>query len=120
MRALVVDDSVAMRSILRVILSESGFEVAEGANGAHALEVLEGVGPVELMLIDWNMPGISGLDLLRAIREDVRYRATKIMMVTTETDLTQVQEALRSGADEYMMKPFTREAAIEKLQLLGF
>lgn len=119
MRALVVDDSLAMRSILKMVLRQAGFEVIEASNGKNALAVLQSASTPDIALIDWNMPELGGLDLVHAVREDHRYSGMKIMMVTTETDLTQVQEALKSGADEYVMKPFTRESLLDKLQILG-
>jgi two-component system chemotaxis response regulator CheY len=119
MRALVVDDSAAMRSVLKMVLTQAGFEVAEAKNGKEAIFALEN-GAGDVALVDWNMPEMGGLDFVRAVRADDRYGAMKIMMVTTETDLGQVREALDCGADEYVMKPFTRESILAKLSLLGF
>jgi two-component system, chemotaxis family, chemotaxis protein CheY len=120
MRAIVVDDSTAMRSILRYILKQHGFDVMEAKNGKEGLHALEETGPVQLALIDWNMPEMSGLELLQGIRENHAFDAMRVMMVTTETDLLQVRKALVSGADEYVMKPFNREIIADKLNLLGF
>lgn len=120
MRALVVDDSSAMRSILKMVLAQAGFEVAEAKNGKDALWALENIGCGDIALVDWNMPEMGGLEFVRAVRADDRYGTMKIMMVTTETDLGQVREALDCGADEYVMKPFTRDSILAKLSLLGF
>ncbi len=119
MRALVVDDSRAMRLILGKILGEMGFEVFEAGNGREALEVLEEIGMTELMLVDWNMPEMDGYDFVRAVRSNQNYDDSCLMMVTTETEMEQVVKALEAGADEYVMKPFTKEVILEKLDLLG-
>ncbi len=117
--ALVVDDSRAMRVILQRMLGELGFDAREAANGREALERLRTGEPVELALVDWNMPEMNGLELVRAVRGDGTMAGIKLMMVTTETELHQVMRALEAGADEYIMKPFTREVVAEKLALLG-
>jgi len=119
MRALVVDDSRAMRMILKQILRELDFEVFEASHGLEALERLREIGCVELALVDWNMPQMLGIDLVTEVRKQSALGAMKIMMVTTETEMEQVQRALSAGADEYVMKPFTREVILEKLGLLG-
>ncbi len=120
MHAIVVDDSSAMRAVLRLILKQHGFQVAEAKNGKDGLAVLQASGPVQLALIDWNMPEMGGLELLQSIRENHAFDTMRVMMVTTETDLLQVRKALGSGADEYVMKPFNREIIADKLNLLGF
>jgi two-component system chemotaxis response regulator CheY len=119
MRALVVDDSSTMRAILRISLKKKGFEVLEAKNGVDALAVLAKSEPVEVMLVDWNMPEMNGFDLLSRVRQDHRYDKTKIMMVTTETGMSEMSNALSAGANEYIMKPFTSDIVGEKLQLLG-
>jgi len=119
MRALVVDDSRAMRLILKQILRDLHFEVFEAAHGLEALERLREIGAVELALVDWNMPEMKGIDLVTEVRKQAGLARMKIMMVTTETEMEQVQRALTAGADEYVMKPFTREVILEKLGLLG-
>ncbi|MBK7642087.1 MAG: response regulator [Planctomycetes bacterium] len=119
MRALVVDDSRAMRLILKQILRELQFEVFEAAHGLEALERLKQTGCVDLALVDWNMPEMKGIDLVTEVRKLSDYSAMKIMMVTTETEMEQVQRALSAGADEYVMKPFTKDVILEKLGVLG-
>jgi two-component system chemotaxis response regulator CheY len=119
MRALVVDDSRAIRTILGRMLRELGFEVFEAGGGRAALEVLAAHGAVEVALVDWNMPEMDGIQLVRALRADPRLASMRIMMVTTETEIEKVILALDSGANEYLMKPFTTEAVAEKLALLG-
>lgn len=119
-KALVVDDSRAVRMILAAVLRELGHEVREAANGREALEVIEAESDsVALVLTDWNMPEINGLDLLKRLRRDPRLASLAIIMVTTETELEQMAAALQAGADEYVMKPFTKEILREKLQRVG-
>ena len=119
MRALIIEDSRAMRSILEGILADVGFELTLAADAEEALVVFENDQDFELALVDWNLPGMSGLDLVFAIRERPGLGDIKLMMVTTETQLGRVVEALDAGADEYIMKPFDREMLLEKLALLG-
>lgn len=119
MRALVVDDSRAMRSLLKGMLKSLGFEVFEASNGVDALEKLREVGALELALLDWNMPEMNGYQLLRYVRANADFASMRVMMVTTETEMSQVVKALEAGANEYMMKPFTPDTIREKLQVLG-
>src|SRR4051812_39215671 len=114
MQALVVDDSSTMRSILRMTLRGAGFEVVEAANGAEALDRLGKSGTVDVVLVDWNMPEMNGFEFLCAARANHGYDETKIVMVTTETEIAQVKSALDQGANEYIMKPFTRDAVLDK------
>ncbi len=119
MRALIVDDSKAMRMILGKSLREIGFEVIEAGDGQEALSRLNAGEQVQLMLIDWNMPVMNGYELVCAIRANAMLGDIRIMMVTTETSLDQVQKALTAGANEYLMKPFTKDLLLEKLAILG-
>jgi len=119
MRALIVDDSSTMRSVLRMTLRGTGMETVEAANGSQALERLQETGPLDLALVDWNMPEMNGFEFLCAVRRQPQHDTMKVVMVTTETELAQVENALRCGANEYIMKPFTRDAVLEKLQMLG-
>lgn len=119
-KALVVDDSRAVRMILARTLRELGFEVREAANGREALEVMDvEKSAVSLVLSDWNMPEVNGFELLTRLRQDPAFSSLVIVMVTTETELDQMAAALEAGANEYVMKPFTREILVEKLQLVG-
>ena len=119
MAVLVIDDSLAMRSLLRRILSGSGFEVVEAGGGEEGLTYLQGRDDIQAVLVDWQMPGMDGCDFVRAVRADDAHRALPMMMVTAESELDQVARALAAGADEYVMKPFTRDAVLDKLNLLG-
>jgi two-component system chemotaxis response regulator CheY len=120
MRALIIDDSRAMRTILRKIMAEVGFEAETAATGKEGLELLESTEGISLILIDWNLPGMNGYDFACAVREMSRYDEVKLMMVTTETEIENVSKALDAGVNEYVMKPFTKETIQEKLALLGF
>lgn len=115
-----MDDSRAMRMILSRTLVESGFEVLQAANGREALDRMECEGDsFQLVLVDWNMPELTGLDFVREVRSQPRFHAVRLLMVTTETEIEQMTRALEAGADEYLMKPFTAEAVRDKLRLLG-
>jgi two-component system chemotaxis response regulator CheY len=117
---MVIDDSRAMRMILARIARQLGFEVIEAGNGREALDRLETLAATpELALVDWNMPEMNGLEFITAVRKDPRYRSMTLMMVTTESEQSQIVRALAAGAHEYVIKPFTPEAIIEKLSLLG-
>jgi two-component system, chemotaxis family, chemotaxis protein CheY len=120
MRALVIDDSRAMRLILARIARQLGFDVVEAGNGREALDRLAELDSVpDLALVDWNMPEMNGLEFVAAVRRDARYRAMTLMMVTTESEQSQIVRALAAGAHEYVIKPFTPDAIVEKLALLG-
>jgi two-component system chemotaxis response regulator CheY len=119
MKALVIDDSRAIRSILKGMLKEIGFEIHEAGNGKEALLCLQELGPMDLALVDWNMPEMNGYDFLCAARKEPRYDDMRIMMVTTETEMEQMVKAISAGANEYVMKPFTKEIILGKLDLLG-
>jgi two-component system chemotaxis response regulator CheY len=119
MRVLVVDDSRAMRSILRTTLSGLGHEVVEAGNGQEGLQRLHSDGPFGLALVDWNMPVLNGYDFVRAVRSDPANVSMKMIMVTTEVETEDVVRALEAGADEYVMKPFTPEILKEKIGMLA-
>ncbi len=119
-KAMVIDDSRAMRMILARTLREVGYEVCEAAHGKEALALLEQHhGEFSLVLVDWNMPEMNGLEFVRQVRSEPNWSGTTLMMVTTETELEQMMTALEAGADEYVMKPFTKEIITDKLRLLG-
>jgi two-component system chemotaxis response regulator CheY len=119
-KALVVDDSRTIRIIIRRILIELGYEVCEAANGIEALNVLETEKTtVKLVLADWNMPEMNGLELVKCLRQNPEYASLKVLMVTTETEMDQMASALEAGANEYVMKPFTKDILTEKLELVG-
>jgi len=119
MRALVVDDSRAIRSVLRRMLGEIGFGADEAGDGRQALALLERIPAPDVMLVDWNMPEMDGLALVQALRAVPDYDAIPVVMVTTESEVERVIQALEAGANEYLMKPFTKEGLLSKLELLG-
>jgi two-component system chemotaxis response regulator CheY len=120
MRAIVIDDSRAMRMILKRIVVKLGFETMEAGDGQEALDLLSAADEVPVVaLVDWNMPGMNGLDFVIAARADRRLRDMTLVMVTTESEHSQIVRALAAGAHEYVIKPFTEGAMIEKLALLG-
>jgi two-component system chemotaxis response regulator CheY len=119
MRALIVDDSRTMRTILGRIVAGLGFEIAQAGDGKQALAALAAGPAPELILADWNMPEMNGYELVCAVRQLPAYAGTKIIMVTTETEAPRVTAALQAGADEYVMKPFTSEIILDKLRMLG-
>ncbi len=119
MLALVVDDSSTMRMILKQLLTKMGFQVVEAANGREALERLAEMTHADIVLVDWNMPEMTGIDFVRAVRTQQSYDAVPLVMVTTNTELERVSAALAAGANEYVMKPFTLDVIREKLGLLG-
>jgi len=119
-KALVVDDSRTIRMIISRILTELGYEVCEASNGIEALKVMEAEkNTVKLVLADWNMPEMNGLELVKRLRQDPALSSLKVIMVTTETELDQMASALEAGANEYVMKPFSKDILMEKLELVG-
>ena len=119
MQALIIDDSRAMRRILRQIIDPLGFEILEAGNGLEGLQTLIGNSDIELILVDWNMPVMNGIDFVKKVRENPDYSNTKLIMVTTETEPAKMARAMMSGVDEFLMKPFTPEMLLGKLQLIG-
>ena len=119
MKALIVDDSRAMRTILKGILKGLGFETFEAGHGKEGLERLLEVGTPDLALVDWNMPEMNGLEFVKAVRAQEANAEMRLMMITTETDMGRVTAALEAGANDYLMKPFTKESMMDKLAILG-
>jgi two-component system chemotaxis response regulator CheY len=120
-KALIVDDSRAMRMMLKKFLQGQGFlTLFEAGHGQEALEKLKETGPVDLVLVDWNMPVMDGLEFVSSLRQSKTHDRTRLMMVTTESESAQISRALEAGANEYIMKPFTPEGLREKLGLMGF
>lgn len=120
MRALVIDDSRAVRAVICRTLAELGItECVQAGNGQEALAALEAQGPFDLAMVDWNMPVMNGYDFVVEARRRVPSERMKIVMCTTETEIEQISKALAAGADEYVMKPFTKDAIQSKLAMLG-
>jgi two-component system chemotaxis response regulator CheY len=108
-----------MRSILRRVLADLGFEVFEAGNGQEALEHVADHGAPDVALVDWNMPVMDGLQFIVELRSHQELRGVTLMMVTTESEHSQMVRALAAGAHEYLVKPFTPDAVAAKLALLG-
>jgi len=120
MRAIVMDDSRAIRMIIGMSLKQRGFEIFHAENGQEGLDLIEKNGAPELAMVDWNMPVMNGYDFVCNVRSDSKCAHMKIMMVTTENEMSQMTKALEAGADEYLMKPFVDDDLSSKLELLGF
>ena len=118
MRALIVDDSRFVRNVLRGLLEERGMECEEAGDGEAAMNLVRHSARFDVAFVDWNMPVMNGLEMLRQARAD-GYDDMKVIMVTTEGDRESILRALAAGADEYLMKPFDRDGLLEKLALLG-
>ncbi len=115
MKILVVDDMVTMRRIVRNILKQMGFpNCDEAENGQEALQKLRG-DTYGFVVSDWNMPVMSGIDMLRAIRADEKLKAIPVLMVTAEAQQSNLVEAVQAGVSNYIVKPFTAETMQEKL-----
>jgi two-component system, chemotaxis family, chemotaxis protein CheY len=115
---MVVDDSKAMRAVLVRMLKSCGYEeIVEASNGVDAFRVIRDIESPDVVLVDWNMPEMSGIEFVRRVRNSGLLDEASVVMVTSETAIEKIAEALESGADEYLMKPFTIEALLEKLEL---
>jgi two-component system, chemotaxis family, chemotaxis protein CheY len=119
-KALIVDDSKTIRMVLSRIMRELGYEVCEAENGIDALKMIQSEkAAVNLVLADWNMPEMNGLDLVKHLRRNPELASLKVIMVTTETEVDHIVSALEAGANEYVMKPFTKDILIGKLEMVG-
>ncbi len=119
-KALVVDDSRAIRGILKRMLAEYGFEVLQAGDGVEGLQALDrDAANISLLCVDYNMPNMNGIQLLRNMRADPRFKDIPAIMITTETHLRSMVAAFEAGANEYIMKPFTVEMLAEKLRIVG-
>lgn len=116
---LLVDDSRAVRLAARRILQSFEFEILEAENGEEGLKVLRSSQPVDVVILDWNMPVMDGLTFLKSLRGDASLPQPRVVMCTTENDLSRIVQAIEFGADEYIMKPFTEEIVRQKLEGAG-
>lgn len=119
MRALIVDDSRFIRDYLRSLLIAHGLECTTAENGRAGLQCLGACHGYDVALVDWNMPVMGGLEMVKAVRSDPAFDSVKILMVTTEDEGHRVADALAAGADEYLMKPFDEPGLMEKLGMIG-
>lgn len=119
MRVLIVDDSKTIRMAVRKMLLELGHQVEEAEDGKIGFDRIVGTGPFDLVLLDWNMPNMTGIELLKALHEK-KITHSRVCMMTTENSMDKIQQALSYGACEYIMKPFTKDVLESKLsELLG-
>jgi len=118
MRAIVIDDSRAMRMIVRRVLAGLDFECVEASDGRDALAKLEAMPVPALAVVDWNMPNMTGYEFVQHARKIAAFDAIRIVMVTTEVEMERVAAALAAGADDYLMKPFTADALADKVRTL--
>jgi len=117
-KVLIVDDMFAMRKLVMKVCKEIGFKnFTEAGDGAIAWQaVMDAKPPFDLIISDWNMPNSSGLDLLKRVRGDSRFKLTPFLMVTAEAEAHQVAEAIKAGVSNYVIKPFTGDALRDKLE----
>jgi two-component system chemotaxis response regulator CheY len=115
---LIVDDSKVIRKVARHILESMQFDVSEAADGEEAMAHCNDNAP-DVILLDWNMPVMGGMDFLRAYRSSAASPTAKVIFCTTENGIGHIQAAINAGADEYVMKPFDRETLEAKLQIVG-
>ena len=115
MKILIVDDFSTMRRIIKNLLRDLGFQnTAEADDGTTALPMLQG-GTFDLLITDWNMPGMQGIDLLKHVRADQKLATLPVLMVTAEQKREQIVEAAQAGVNGYVVKPFTAQTLKEKL-----
>ena len=115
MKFLVVDDFSTMRRIIKNLLNDLGYaNVAEADDGSTALPMLQ-TGSYDFLITDWNMPGMPGLDLLKAVRADARLAKMPVLMLTAEAKREQIIEAAQAGVNGYVIKPFTAVTLKEKI-----
>ena len=117
-QCLIVDDSRVIRKVSRHILESLGFSVDEAENGREGLERCAETMP-DVILLDWNMPVMSGMEFLKALRQSEHEDQPKVVFCTTENDIAHIRAAIAAGADEYVMKPFDRDTLHSKLQIVG-
>ena len=116
MKLLVVDDSSTMRRIIKNTLARLGYkDVLEGADGVEGWAQMDANPDIDMLITDWNMPEMNGLELVKKVRADDRFKDTPIIMVTTEGGKAEVITALKAGVNNYIVKPFTPQVLKEKL-----
>jgi two-component system chemotaxis response regulator CheY len=116
MKILVVDDFPTMRRIVKTLMRQNGFsDFTEAEDGARALEILRKTPEIEFVVSDWNMPNMTGIELLKAVRADPKLKHLPFLMVTAEAEKENIIEAVKSGVSNYVVKPFTGQTLGEKL-----
>jgi two-component system chemotaxis response regulator CheY len=118
-QALVVDNSKGLRLLLGWILQEVGIETVEASNGAEALQILGTDAHFTVVIVDWDLPGMNGIQLVAEIRSHERLKSLPIMMISGRPHSSDAEYALRTGVNDYVIKPFTREAILHGLTRMG-
>ena len=118
-QALVVDNSKGLRVLLGWILQEVGIETVEASNGAEALQILGTDEHFAVVILDWDLPGMNGIQLVAEIRRDEKLKSLPIMMISGRPHSSDAEYALKSGVNDYVIKPFTREAILHGLTRMG-
>jgi two-component system chemotaxis response regulator CheY len=117
MKVVVVDDSLVMRKIIAGVVEALGHEPLHAANGQHLLDILEErAEEVGLILLDWNMPGLDGMEVLQQMHQKSGYNTIPVFMVSTESEDAKVEEAINAGAKDYLAKPFKKEELAAKIE----
>lgn len=117
MKVLIIDDSRSARRFAHEILSNEGFVVTEAEDGAHAVQLLEQNPVFDIILCDWIMPNLNGIEFLETVR-DRKLTSTPIIMMTTQDSPEDIAQAINAGATEYVMKPYTEDILIDKINLV--
>jgi two-component system chemotaxis response regulator CheY len=116
MKILVVDDFPTMRRIVKTLLRQNGYsDFVEAEDGAQGYETLKNTPGIEFIVSDWNMPNMTGIEFLKAVRADPKYKHLPFLMVTAEAEKENIIEAVKSGVSNYVVKPFTGQTLQEKL-----
>jgi len=117
-KILIVDDMLTMRKIVSKILKELGYsDITEAVDGNDAWEKVQASNGYGLIISDWNMPNCTGIDFLKKVRADAKHVKTPFVLVTAEAEQAQVAEAIKSGVDQYVVKPFSKDILKGKLEL---
>jgi two-component system chemotaxis response regulator CheY len=122
MKMLIIDDSKTMRTLLATFGHEMSFATIEAGDGVDALKALvqnDPREPFDIALVDWEMPRMTGLEFIQAVRRNNDFADLKLLMITTLNSMEQIATALQAGANDYLMKPVTKELLEDKLQILG-
>lgn len=116
MRILIVDDFPTMRRIVKTLMRQNGFEnFIEADDGAKAYEILKQDPTIEFIVSDWNMPNMTGIEFLKTVRADSKFKHLPFLMVTAEAEKENIIEAVKSGVSNYVVKPFTAQTLGEKM-----
>jgi two-component system chemotaxis response regulator CheY len=120
-KAIIVDDSRTIRMMLKKFLAAEGFgTLFEAGDGSEALSKLTEVGPVDLVVVDWNMPVMDGLDFVKNLRRDKGFNGVRVVMLTTESEEGKIARAMEAGVNAFMTKPFKADVLRGRLDALGF